>query len=203
MLCNASARIQSVSAMSINVNCVEFINRIDWVLNISKGVKRPGKRCSDTLRLGISQWILVGTCMGLNFFEVPRWVVILALLWYLHGWIFQQVHVWVVKNCTPWYMHGPDLIYRGTWMGHFSFKIGTWMSDGWWHFKIPRGTPLPRPELSTPPGARIWNWRSAPCNSSVKDYLWWVSWKSSREFGKFSMESLKLRLFVQIYTEVN
>ena len=43
MLCNASARIQSVSAMSINVNCVEFINRIDWVLNIGKGVKRPGE----------------------------------------------------------------------------------------------------------------------------------------------------------------
>ena len=52
MLCNASARIQSVSAMSINVNCVEFINRIDWVLNIGKGVKRPGEGCSDTLRLG-------------------------------------------------------------------------------------------------------------------------------------------------------
>ena len=68
------------------------------------------------------------------------------------GEFFQQVHVWVVKNCTPWYMDGPDLIYRGTWMGHFSFKIGTWMGDGWWHFKIPRGTPLPRPKLSTPPG---------------------------------------------------
>ena len=67
------------------------------------------------------------------------------------GEFFQQVHVWVVKNCTPWYMDGPDLIYRGTWMGHFSFKIGTWMGDGWWHFKIPRGTPLPRPKLSTPP----------------------------------------------------
>ena len=52
---------------------------------------------------------------------------------------------------APWYMDGPDLIYRGTWMGHFSFKIGTWMGDGWWHFKIPRGTPLPRPKLSTPP----------------------------------------------------
>ena len=70
------------------------------------------------------------------------------------GEFFQQVHVWVVKHCTPWYMDGPDLIYRGTWMGHFSFKIGTWMGDGWWHFKIPRGTPLPRPKLSTPPGAR-------------------------------------------------
>ena len=67
------------------------------------------------------------------------------------GEFFQQVHVWVVKNCTLWYMDGPDLIYRGTWMGHFSFKIGTWMGDGWWHFKIPRGTPLPRPKLSTPP----------------------------------------------------
>ena len=67
------------------------------------------------------------------------------------GEFFQQVHVWVVKNCTPWYMDGPDLIYRGTWMGHFSFRIGTWMGDGWWHFKIPRGTPLPRPKLSTPP----------------------------------------------------
>ena len=43
LLCNASARIQNVSAMSINVNCVEFINRIDWVLNIGKGVKRPGE----------------------------------------------------------------------------------------------------------------------------------------------------------------
>ena len=67
------------------------------------------------------------------------------------GEFFQQVH----DNCTPWYMDGPDLIYRtyrGTWMGHFSFKIGTWMGDGWWHFKIPRGTPLPRPKLSTPPG---------------------------------------------------
>ena len=69
------------------------------------------------------------------------------------GEFFQQVHVWVVKNCTPWYMDGPDLIYRGTWMGHFSFKIGTWMGDGWWHFKIPRGTPLPRPNLNTPPGS--------------------------------------------------
>ena len=68
------------------------------------------------------------------------------------GEFFQQVHVWVVKNCTPWYMDGPDLIYHGTWMGHLSFKIGTWMGDGWWHFKIPRGTPLPRPKLSTPPG---------------------------------------------------
>ena len=27
-------------------------------------------------------------------------------------------------------MDGPDLMYRGTWMGHFSFKIGTWMGDG-------------------------------------------------------------------------
>ena len=71
------------------------------------------------------------------------------------GEFFQQVHVWVVKNCTPWYMDGPDLIYRGTWMGHFSFKIGTWMGDGWWHFKILRGTPLPRPKLSTPPGSHI------------------------------------------------
>ena len=70
------------------------------------------------------------------------------------GEFFQQVHVWVVKNCTPWYMDGPDLINRGTWMGHFSFKIGTWMGDGWWHFKIPRGTPLPRPKLSTPPGCK-------------------------------------------------
>ena len=49
-------------------------------------------------------------------------------------------------------MDGPDLIYRGILMGHFSFKIGTWMGDGWWHFKIPKGTPLPRPKLSTPGG---------------------------------------------------
>ena len=73
------------------------------------------------------------------------------------GEFFQQVHVWVVKNCTPWYMDGPDLIYRGTWMGHFSFKIGTLMGDGWWHFKIPRGTPLPRPKLSTPPSGINYN----------------------------------------------
>ena len=54
-------------------------------------------------------------------------------------------------------MDGPDLIYHGTWMGHFSFKIGTWMGDGWWHFKIPRGTPLPRPKLSTPPGINYYS----------------------------------------------
>ena len=78
----------------------------------------------------ISQWILVGTCMGLNFFEVPRWVIILALFWYLHGWIFptgtcmggQKLYT-VVHGCAwphiPWYMDG-------------SLFLQNWYMDGWW-----------------------------------------------------------------------
>ena len=78
----------------------------------------------------ISQWILVGTCMGLNFFEVPQWVVILALFWYLHGWIFPTgtcmggqklytvVHGWAWPH-IPWYMDG-------------SLFLQNWYMDGWW-----------------------------------------------------------------------
>ena len=83
------------------------------------------------------------------------------------GEFFQQVHVWVVKNCTPWYMDGPDLIYRGTWMDHFSFKIGTWIP----RFKIPRGTPLPRPKLSTPPGKKPPIWAAHPRTHLSTKYL--------------------------------
>ena len=66
------------------------------------------------------------------------------------GEFFQQVglHVWVVKNCTPWYMDGPDLIYCGTWMGHFSFKIGTWMGGG--TSKFPEAHPYPDQSWVTP-----------------------------------------------------
>ena len=53
--------------------------------------------------------------MGLNFFEVPRWVVILALFWYLHGWIFP----------TGTCMGGQKLytVRGGTWMGLTSYTV--------------------------------------------------------------------------------
>ena len=127
------------------------------------------KRCSDTLRLGaqlgrynlygpgtqLSQFLqLVGTCMGLNFFEVPRWVVILALFWYLHGWIFPTgtcmggqklytvVHGWAWPH-IPWYMDG-------------SLFLQNWYMDGWWVVALQnsqRHTPTQtKVEYPPPPG---------------------------------------------------
>ena len=109
--------------------------------------------------------VLIGTSMGhflslryidgpfvslvhqFSFILVPSWVNFSNR--YMYGWSK------IVHHGTWMGLDGPDLIYRGTWMGHFSFKIGTWMGDGWWHFKIPRGTPLPRPKLSTPLGSLL------------------------------------------------
>ena len=122
------------------------------------------KRCSDTLRLGaqLVRYNLYGpgtqlspgggggvlrgeflwsTVMGCNFsfILVPSWV-----------------------NFSNRYMYGwSKIVHRGTWMGLTSYTVvHGWVTfpsklvhgcDGWWHFKIPRGTPLLRPKLSTPP----------------------------------------------------
>ena len=59
------------------------------------------------------------------------------------GEFFQQVHVWLVKNCTPWYMDGPDLIYRGTWMGHFPSKLVHGWVMGGGTSKFPEAHPYP------------------------------------------------------------
>ena len=90
-------------------------------------------------------------------------------IWYFDGSIFQnflkfapkwrkfgtsmgQLFKKFLKFAPIWRKFPRTFLIFGTWMGHFSFKIGTWMGDGWCHFKIPRGTSLPRPKLSTPPG---------------------------------------------------
>ena len=84
------------------------------------------------------------------------------------GEFFQQVHVWVVKNCTPWYMDGPDLIYRGTWMGHFSFK--NWYMDGWWVVALQnsqRHTPT-QTKVEYPPGGYTTTIRFLDLNIRVR-----------------------------------
>ena len=85
-----------------------------------------------SLRYIDGPFFIIGTSMGRKFSITGTAIVDISfsLSSTFMGEFFQQVHVWVVKNCTPWFMDGPDLIYRGTWMGHFSFKIGTWMGDG-------------------------------------------------------------------------
>ena len=92
--------------------------------------------------------------MGLNFFEVPRWVVILALFWYLHGWIFPTgtcmggqklytvVHGWAWPH-IPLYMDG-------------SLFLQNWYMDGWWVVALQnsqRHTPTQtKVEYPPPPG---------------------------------------------------
>ena len=90
--------------------------------------------------------------MGLNFFEVPRWVVILALFWYLHGWIFPTgtcmggqklytvVHGWAWPH-IPWYTDG-------------SLFLQNWYMDGWWVVALKnsqRHTPT-QTKVEYPPG---------------------------------------------------
>ena len=131
--------------------------------------------------------------MGLNFFEVPRWVVILALFWYLHGWIFPTgtcmggqklytvVHGWAWPH-IPWYMDG-------------SLFLQNWYMDGWWVVALQnsqRHTPTQTKVEYPPP--RVWN-RGYSVQKTLRDVLpTWVA--KSASWYMYMNDSLQMHNLV-------
>ena len=84
--------------------------------------------------------------------QVHQWVPFFSKTWYFDGSIFQNF----LKFAPKWRKFQRKILIFGTWMGRFSFKMGTWMGG---ISKIPAAHPYPDQSWVPPPGDRLTKYR--------------------------------------------
>ena len=111
--------------------------------------------------------------------QVHQWVPFFSKTWYFDGSIFQNflkfapkwrkfgtlmVNFLKFSEISPkWRKFQRKILIFGTWMGHFSFKMGTWMGG---ISKIPAAHPYPDQSWVPPPPGAVILWTKL-CAQSI------------------------------------